>query len=126
MTRDSTDVSLNNRCALVVDDETDSREALVILLRWMGYDVHAAADGGEALEAAREFLPRLIFLDIGMPGRNGYEVCRELRQSPLLSEARIFAVSGFSGEPHDTRCSEAGFTARITKPIDPAILQQIA
>ncbi len=61
MTPDSSAHPLNNRCALVVDDETDSREALVILLRWMGYDVHSAANGGEALQAAREFFAEAHF-----------------------------------------------------------------
>jgi CheY-like chemotaxis protein len=117
---------LNRRCALVVDDEEDSREALAILLRWVGYDVHLAADGEAALDTAARYLPEVIFLDIGMPGMSGYEVCGEMRRSPLLRDARIFALSGFTGETHDTRCSEAGFTAQITKPINPTLLEDLA
>jgi len=117
---------LNRLCALVADDEADSRDAVALLLRWAGYDVKLAADGEQALEIARDFLPELIFLDIGMPRRNGYEVCRELRQSPEFEHARIIAVSGYSGETHDTRCSEAGFTAQMPKPIEPAALEKLA
>jgi CheY-like chemotaxis protein len=117
---------LRKNIALVVDDEPDSREALAMLLRFEGLLVHVAADGDEGLRMAREYLPELIFLDIGMPGRTGYEVCRELRQSAEFENARIYALSGFSGEPHVTRCSEAGFTARFTKPMEPAVLQRLA
>jgi CheY-like chemotaxis protein len=117
---------LRRNIALVVDDERDSRDALAILLRMEGLVVHVAADGDEALRFAREYLPDLIFLDIGMPGRTGYEVCRELRQSSAFESARIFALSGFSGETHFTRCSEAGFTACFTKPMDPSVLQRLA
>jgi CheY-like chemotaxis protein len=119
-------VRLRRNTALIVDDEADSREVLALLLRHEGLLVDVAADGDEALRIAREHLPELIILDIAMPGRTGYEVCRELRQSPELSDARIFALSGFSGEPHVTRCSEAGFTGCFTKPMDPAILQRLA
>lgn len=118
--------TVRHKTALVVDDEADSREALAILLRLEGLVVHVAADGDEALRMAHEYLPELILLDIGMPGRTGYEVCAELRQDPALANARIFALSGFSGETHSTRCSEAGFTGQFTKPMDPAVLQRLA
>lgn len=118
--------SLNRRCALVADDEADSREAVAVLLRWCGYDVKLAADGEEALEIAKDYRPELIFLDIAMPRCDGYEVCRRLRQSPELAHARIIAVSGRSGEAHDARCSEAGFTAQMSKPIEPSSLESFA
>jgi CheY-like chemotaxis protein len=117
---------LNRLCALVADDDADSRDALALLLRWCGYDVKLAADGDEALAIAEQYRPELIFLDIGMPGRDGYEVCRRLRQSPEFAHARIVAASGYTGEMHDTRCSEAGFTAQMSKPIDPAALDRFA
>lgn len=118
--------SLNRLCALVADDEADSREAVAVLLRWCGYDVKLAADGEQALQIAKDYRPELIFLDIGMPIRDGYEVCRRLRQSPEFAHARIVAVSGYSGEAHDVRCSEAGFTAQMPKPLEPAVLEKFA
>ena len=81
-------VLLRKNTALVVDDEQDSREVLAMLLRLEGLVVLVAADGDEGLRLAREHLPALIFLDIGMPGRTGYEVCRELRQSSAFESAR--------------------------------------
>jgi CheY-like chemotaxis protein len=117
--------SLAELHVLVADDDKDSREALEILLTWAGYDVVTAGNGAEALERARSFLPLTIFLDIGMPDMNGYEVCRRLRTSMTFRDARIYALSGFAGPEHDTRCSEAGFTAQFTKPFDPTVLQRL-
>jgi CheY-like chemotaxis protein len=111
--------------ALVVDDDKDSREALAILLTWAGYDVATAANGREALLEAGRFTPAVIFLDIGMPEMNGYEVCRRLRTSTAFRNTRIYALSGFEGREHDTRCSEAGFTAQFTKPLDPTVLARL-
>jgi CheY-like chemotaxis protein len=117
--------SLHASRALVVDDDRDSREALEILLTWAGYEVTTADHGAEALRTAWCFLPQVIFLDIGMPGMSGYEVCRKLRTSAAFRDARIYALSGFAGSEHDTRCSEAGFTAQFTKPIDPTMLKRL-
>jgi CheY-like chemotaxis protein len=111
-----------SRCAVVVDDEADGRDALAILLTWAGYEVHVARSGSEAITTAKELLPQLISLDIGMPGLDGYEVCRALRADPVFSAARIYALSGFSGALHSARCVEAGFTALLTKPLDPNVL----
>lgn len=123
-TRSDDGLSLNQRSALVADDDADSREALALLLRWCGYDVHLASDGQQALDVAAEYRPELIFLDIGMPYKDGYEVCKRLRRRPEFEHARIVAVSGFSGETHNTRCSEAGFTAQMAKPLDPVALEE--
>jgi len=115
-----------HRChALVVDDDEDSREALAILLSWAGYDVVTADNGPDALMKAQSFRPQVIFLDIGMPDMSGYEVCRKLRTSTTFRDASIYALSGFTGTEHDTRCSEAGFTGQFTKPIDPAVIQPL-
>jgi CheY-like chemotaxis protein len=75
--------------ALVVDDDKDSREALAILLTWAGYDVATATNGREALLEAGRFNPAVIFLDIGMPEMNGYEVCRRLRTSTAFRNTRM-------------------------------------
>src|SRR5687767_2798772 len=108
---------LNRRSVLIADDQADAIEALAIVLEWSGHDVHVAFDGKGALHAARQYRPELIFLDIAMPELNGYEVCRRLRNMPEFADARIYAISAFTGEVHDTRCSEAGFTGQLTKPI---------
>ena len=116
---------IGRRLALVVDDDRDTRETLAILLTWAGHEVRTAADGAEALAIAREFQPDLVFLDIAMPRVNGYEVCRQLRDSLDMHDADIFALSGRSGSEHDEKCTTAGFTAQLTKPFDPATLMSL-
>jgi two-component system, chemotaxis family, CheB/CheR fusion protein len=117
--------ALNRWRALVVDDEVDSREALAILLSWAGYHVHIASDGAGAMQAAAQFRPHLILLDISMPEVNGYTICRALREMPASRHARIYALSGFSGAAHEGRCKEAGFTGQFTKPLDPDVLSTL-
>lgn len=113
---------LNRHVVLIADDQADSVEALALILEWSGHEVHVALDGNDAMLAARRYRPDLIFLDIAMPELNGYEVCRRLRNMPEFAHARIYAISAFSGEPHEQRCSDAGFTGQLTKPIDPTAL----
>ena len=118
-------ISLDRWCALVVDDEADSRDAIAILLTWAGYEVHVASDATGAMKAAARYHPHLILLDIGMPDVNGYSLCRSLRATPDAREARIYALSGFSGIQHRARCALAGFTATFTKPLDPDVLPRL-
>jgi two-component system, chemotaxis family, CheB/CheR fusion protein len=116
---------LRRRSILIADDHAESIEALALLLEWDGHEVHVALDGRDALAAARQYRPELIFLDIAMPELNGYEVCRRLRAMPEFADARIYAITAFTGEPHETRRSEAGFTGQLTKSIDPQALEQL-
>ena len=91
---------------------------LTYFLTTEGHDVVAAADGQNALAKAQEFKPDVAILDIGMPGLNGYEVARRLRQSPAGATPVLVALSGL-GQPTDkTRAAEAGFNQHFTKPVD--------
>jgi CheY-like chemotaxis protein len=87
-----------------------------MLFRTLGHDVQTAYDGIAALELARTFKPEAIFLDIGLPGMNGFEVVRTLRQEGHRNEI-IIAVSGY-GQPEDRqRSREAGFDEHLVKPV---------
>src|SRR5262249_38150069 len=83
---------------LVVDDNVDAAESLAVLLRLEGQDVQVAHDGVSALELARAFRPALVFLDIGMPGMDGYEVCRRLRQQFSRDRPLVVALTGWGQE----------------------------
>jgi signal transduction histidine kinase/ActR/RegA family two-component response regulator len=101
---------------LVVDDNRDTATACAQLLKGMGHDVQMAFNGLAALEAARAFKPQTILLDIGLPGMNGFEVARTLREEGFASEV-IVAVSGY-GQPEDReRSREAGFDDHLVKPV---------
>ena len=82
-------------------------------------------DGPAALEVAPAFVPSLIFLDIGMPGMDGYEVARRLRRMPVLQQARLIALTGFGGDKDRRRAEQAGFDRHVTKPVDPAALRTL-
>jgi CheY-like chemotaxis protein len=110
---------------LVVDDDRDTRDTLAVLLALGGHVVRLARDGEEAIKAAKEFRPEVVFLDIRMPQADGYTVCRQLRHSHACREASIYALSALSGPEHDRRCSEAGFTAQLTKPLEPSALSAL-
>ena len=116
---------LNRRSVLIADDQVDSVEALALMLEWSGREVLRAGDGSQALLLAKKYQPELIFLDIAMPEVSGYEVCQRLRAMPEFAEARIYAITAFTGAAHDARRRDAGFTGQLTKPIDPQVLEAL-
>jgi two-component system CheB/CheR fusion protein len=108
---------------LVVDDNEDSADSLAKLLRRvLGQRVEVAYDGASALDRARDFRPELVFLDIGLPGMDGYEVARRLRQSPENGTPVLVALTGWGQEEDRRRSREAGFDRHLVKPIDPDLL----
>lgn len=109
---------------LVVDDSMDAAESLAKLLRLAGHEVLVAHDGAEALEIAEAERPAVMLLDIGLPGMDGYEVCRRIRQQGR-SDARIIAVTGYGQERDRERSRDAGFDSHAVKPVDPTELMKL-
>jgi len=107
---------------LVVDDNRDAADSLVLLLQLHGHIAEAVYDGPSGLDAARQNPPDLLFLDIGLPGMNGYAVARALRTTPEAAATRIVALSGYAQEEDQKRSRAAGFDDHLAKPLDPAIL----
>jgi CheY-like chemotaxis protein len=110
---------------LVVDDNRDLAISLAIILRLWGHEVWVAHDGQTALALAHEYVPDVIFLDIGLPRMNGYEVAKRLRQLPILCRTRLVAISGYGWEDARQRSFESGFDLHLTKPVDPVDLQPL-
>jgi CheY-like chemotaxis protein len=110
---------------LVVDDNRDLAESLAMVLRLWGHDVAVAFDGPEALRAARDRLPEVIFLDIGLPLLDGFEVARQLRSEPKTRQVRIIAVTGYGREEDRQRSRDVGIDLHLTKPVDPTMLQRL-
>ncbi|HYV06050.1 MAG TPA: ATP-binding protein, partial [Blastocatellia bacterium] len=113
------------RRILVVDDNVDSAESLVLLLKLMGNDVHTAQDGLEAVAMAETNHPDVILMDIGLPKLNGYEAARLIRERAGDREMILIALTGWGQEEDRRRSKEAGFHHHLTKPIDLAVLQQL-
>jgi signal transduction histidine kinase/ActR/RegA family two-component response regulator len=107
---------------LVVDDNRDAAETLAFLLQLEGHDVAVAFDGQAALSESDKSHPQVVLLDIGMPGMDGYQVVREMRQREPTKSAVILALTGY-GQPEDrARAKAAGFNDHLTKPVEPSRL----
>jgi PAS domain S-box-containing protein len=110
---------------LVVEDNIDAAESLATLLRLWNHDVNVVHDGCMALEAAREQQPEVVLLDIGLPGLDGYQVARRLRDEIGLDHALLVAMTGY-GQPEDRRRSqEAGIQYHFVKPVEPLVLRNL-
>jgi CheY-like chemotaxis protein len=102
---------------LVVDDERDVRESMRLLLEMLGHEVRMADTGDRAIKLIEEFLPVVILLDIGLPGENGYQVARRIRQLPCGSDLLLVAVSGYGSPEVLTLSKAAGFDHHLVKPV---------
>ncbi len=109
--------------ALIVDDNVDGAVTLSLLLQLGGHTTAIAHDGLEALKLASEFKPDIVFLDLGLPGMDGYEVARKLRRMPELGRPVLAAVTGWSGAEERLRTKQAGFDEHLTKPVDISIIE---
>jgi len=91
----------------------------------MGLEIKTAYDGPAALELVTEFEPNVIFLDIGMPGMDGYEVVRRIREIKQGRELLVIALTGWGQEEDRRKSREAGFDYHLTKPVDIGRLQSL-
>jgi signal transduction histidine kinase/CheY-like chemotaxis protein len=110
---------------LVVDDCRQAAESLALLLRLWGYEVRMAFDPQSALEDARAHPPRVVLLDIGMPGMDGYEVARRLREQDESRNALLVAITGYGEADDRRRAMGAGFDFHMVKPADPDDLREL-
>ena len=114
-----------NRRVLVIDDNADAADTLVAILSLLGHDAVAAHSGPEGLRAAEAKAPDVIFLDIGMPGMNGFEVAVAMRQIAGLETVRIVALTAWRDEATRARAKSAGFDLHLTKPTSIERIEEI-
>jgi two-component system CheB/CheR fusion protein len=108
---------------LIVDDHRDAANALAALLESSGHEVAACYEGSAALEKATSLQPQVVIVDIGLPGMDGYEVARRMRD--LLPNAMLIALTGWVAEENSVRAREAGFDHYMVKPVQLAELQKL-
>jgi signal transduction histidine kinase len=106
------------RRILITDDNLNVLQGLQFWLESLGHEVFAAQNGTEAIEAATRHRPDLMLLDIGMPGLNGYEVCRRIRQEAWGRDIVIIALTGWGRDQDRKQSQEAGFDHHLVKPVD--------
>jgi CheY-like chemotaxis protein len=114
-----------SRRVLVVDDNRDAADGLMLLLRLAGQDARVAYDGTSALTETNQFRPDVIFLDIGMPGMDGYEVARRLRQDPESEGVFLVALTGWGQDADRQRSLDAGFDHHLVKPVNRKTLNDV-
>jgi PAS domain S-box-containing protein len=115
--REAPTAAARGQRVLVVDDNQDAADSLGALLRLFGAQVQVVHDGPAALEALAQTGAETVFLDIGMPGMDGYEVARRIRSGVAGADVLLIAVTGWSQEEDRRRVREAGFDAHLTKPV---------
>ncbi len=110
---------------LVVDDNRDSADSLAMLLRVTGNEVRTAYDGQEGVDAAQDYRPHVVLLDIGLPKLNGYEACRYIRKQPWGKSIVLIAATGWGQEEDRRKSQEAGFDHHMVKPVNPRVLMKL-
>lgn len=110
---------------LVVDDNIDAADMLAALIEMNGHAIRVANDGEQALLIAADFLPEVAFLDIGMPGMNGYQLSEKLGGMPQLAGLARVALTGWGDENARARSREAGFDYHLLKPCTMSVVETL-
>jgi signal transduction histidine kinase/ActR/RegA family two-component response regulator len=110
---------------MVVDDNTDAANILCLLLEALGHTASAEHDAEQAIARARRQVPQMLFLDIGLPDMDGYELARRLKAMPETRDAVFVAVTGY-GQPDDKeRARQAGFDHHMVKPVKLTVVREL-
>jgi two-component system chemotaxis response regulator CheY len=115
-----------SRGVLVVDDDPFIRKLIATTLEDVSeFELHEAANGLEALEVARREHPSLVFLDVDMPGMDGIDACRRLREDRTTTDTTIVMLTAAHGDSVERRAEEAGADLFLTKPFSPLDLLRL-
>jgi CheY-like chemotaxis protein len=117
--------AIERQRVLVVDDNRDAAETMAMVLDMSGHEVLLAYDGQTAVEMVKRHDPAVVFLDIGMPGMNGYETASLLRALPGAQARVLVALTGWGSEADQARSLQAGFDLHLTKPVDIDKVQRV-
>jgi CheY-like chemotaxis protein len=117
-----TPTARGQRRVLLVEDSKDNRETLRVLLGMWDFEVEVAEDGPGGIRAALDWEPDIAILDIGLPGLDGYEVARRVRQA-FGDRVRLIALTGYAGAEDRRLALEAGFDEHLAKGSDLDILK---
>ncbi len=116
---------MSHEPVLVVDDNPINLKLVRVLLTVEGYDVYAAADAGEVMAVLGKVHPRLILMDLQLPGTDGIELTRRLKADPKTRDIAILAITAYAMKSDEVRALEAGCDGYVSKPIDTRTLPTI-
>jgi len=108
--------NLATQRVLIVDDDQDCADSIAELMQCLGAETRAVYGGAAALDVLAEFRPKVVLLDIGMPGMDGFETARRMRERPEGREAILVALTGWGRAGDRQRGREAGFDHHMVKP----------
>jgi CheY-like chemotaxis protein len=111
---------------VVIEDHRDTADLLCEILSAAGHAAQPAYNGQDGIALARRVSADLVFCDVGLPDIDGYAVARTLRADPATERARLIALTGFDGDEERQRTKAAGFDLHVVKPLDPALLEELA
>ena len=114
-----------NEPILIVDDNPVNMKLIRILLTGEGYDARTASDASEALEVLKEFSPRLILMDIQLPGMDGLELTRRLKADPVTRDITILGLTAYAMKGDEEKILAAGCDGYVSKPIDTRTLPEL-
>ncbi|MEO8181748.1 MAG: response regulator [Deltaproteobacteria bacterium] len=115
---------MSGESILIVDDNAQNLKLVRVLLSSEGYDVRTAGDAEEALAALESFSPRLILMDLQLPGMDGLELTRRLKADPARRSIAIVALTAYAMKGDELRALAAGCDGYVAKPIDIMMLPQ--
>ena len=110
---------------LVVDDNQDVAQSMGKMLEMLGHDVRVEYGGANAIQTSKTFTPDVVLLDIGMPGMNGYDVCRTIKEDGALKNTVVVAQTGWAEAQHGSRSSDSGFDHHLVKPVHLKTLEKL-
>ncbi len=113
------------RRVLVVDDNLSAVKLLSMLVQMLGHEVTTASNGQEAIERGREFVPDIIFMDIGMPVMDGYQAARTIRSEAWGKEAELIALTGWGQDDDKQKTRDAGFDQHLVKPVEAEVIRHL-
>jgi CheY-like chemotaxis protein len=113
------------RRLLVIDDNKDAAESMSMLFELWGHEVLCTFDGRAALAAAAKYRPDAVFLDIGLPGMDGYEIAERLRELPESAATVLVAITGYGQDEDRRRSREVGIDHHLVKPVAPETLHKL-
>ena len=110
---------------LVVDDNKDAADSFALILQRMGHSARAVYHSSDVFESVRSLKPHIVFLDIGLPGVDGYRIARSIRDELGYDALKIVAVTAYAQDSDRVKARQAGFDAHVAKPVDYAIIESI-
>jgi len=119
------ELNMSGEPILIVDDNSTNMKLVRILLASEGYDVRTAADAEEALNVLKEFYPRLILMDVQLPGIDGLELTRRLKSDPATRDITILGLTAYAMKGDKERIIAAGCDGYVPKPIDTRTLPEL-